>query len=67
MTYSHVWHWRKWPRRSWDSPGDERKGQRCRVLARGNGRRPAPRNILVEFEDGHRVVTSRFAVRRVTE
>ena len=51
---THVWYYRV--------VLPERKGQRCRVLARGNGR--GPRNILVEFEDGFRVVTTRFAVRR---
>lgn len=52
VRYTHVWHWRKWR-------GD-RKGDPCRVLvrARTNGA------ILVEFEDGERVVTSRWAVRR---
>lgn len=38
----------------------ERKGQRCRVLARG-----AMNSCLVEFEDGYRVVTSRNYVRKV--
>ena len=37
----------------------ERKGQRCRVLVRG-----AKNSVLVEFEDGFTVVTSRYAVRR---
>ncbi len=48
--YSHVWYWRaKLP---------ERKGQPCRVIARGS-----MNSILVEFADGYRVVTSRHAVR----
>ena len=37
----------------------ERKGQKCRVLVRGK-----MNSILVEFEDGEKVVTSRYAVRR---
>lgn len=44
----------------------ERFGQPCRVVP------PLPRSgknhmgtILVEFEDGARVVTSRFSVRRI--
>ncbi len=41
----------------------DRTGQRCRVVARGAG--PGPRNILVEFADGYRVVTHRYAVRRL--
>lgn len=47
-----VWWWKK--------RLPERKGQRCRVLARG-----ALNSIEVEFEDGYRVITSRYAVRRV--
>jgi hypothetical protein len=38
----------------------ERKGQRCRVLARGK-----LNSCLVEFGDGVRVVTSRWAIRRI--
>jgi hypothetical protein len=45
-----VWWWR--------SKLPERKGQACRVLVRGR-----MNSILVEFEDGARVVTSRYAVR----
>jgi hypothetical protein len=48
--YDHTWFWlNRLP---------ERKGQRCRVLARGT-----LNSILVEFEDGVKVVTSRWAVR----
>jgi len=46
-----IWHWIK------HLP--ERKGQRCKVLARGK-----MNSILVEFEDGFRVITSRYAVRK---
>lgn len=49
--WDHVWWWR--------SRLPERKGQRCRVLVRG-----AKNSVLVEFEDGETVVTSRYAVRR---
>ena len=52
MTFPYVWYWRRW--------FPERKGQRCRVVARG-----AMGGILVEFEDGFRVMTSRWAVRRI--
>ena len=34
------------------------KGRNCRIVARGT-----MNSILVEFEDGERVVTSRYAVR----
>jgi len=50
--WDHVWFWRaKLP---------DRKGQPCRVLVRGR-----MNTVLVEFEDGYRVTTSRYAVRRV--
>ena len=39
----------------------ERKGTRCRVLARGK-----MNSALVEFEDGYKVVTSRNYFRKVT-
>lgn len=48
---THFWFWRK--------KLPDRKGEPCRVLARGN-----KNSILVEFADGHQVVTSRFAVRK---
>ena len=48
---THVWYWR--------SRLPERKSEPCRVLARGR-----MNSILVEFADGFRVVTSRYAVRR---
>lgn len=41
----------------WDRQG--RKGQLCRVLARGT-----LNSILVEFADGYRMVTSGNAIRR---
>ena len=50
--YPLVWFWR--------ARLPERKGQRCRVLVRGK-----LNSILVEFADGLRVVTSRYAVRHV--
>ena len=49
--YDHVWYWR--------SRLPDRKGSPCRVVARS--RRLG--SVLVEFEDGCRVVTSRYAVR----
>ncbi|QDT72890.1 hypothetical protein [Lacipirellula limnantheis] len=39
-----------------------RKDEPCRVIVRGRG--PGPRNILVEFGDGYRVVTHRYAIRQ---
>lgn len=49
-----VWWWR--------ARLPDRKDQPCRVLARG-----AMNSVLVEFPDGFRVVTSRWAVRRRKE
>ena len=51
MTWSHYWRVRtRFP---------ERFGQRCRVVARGS-----MNTILIEFEDGYQIATSRNYVRR---
>ena len=50
-SFDRVWWWRA------NLP--ERKGQRCRVLARGT-----MNSALIEFEDGVKHVVSRFAIRR---
>ena len=60
--FNYIWCWKKWPLSSWDSKGAERYKQNCKVLVRANGR--GPRNILVEFEDGVKIVAPRFAVRQ---
>jgi len=49
--WTHYWRIRRWH--------PEWYGQRCRVLTAGRG------SVLLEFEDGHLVVTSRFSVRRL--
>ena len=49
---THYWRIRKWL--------PERFGAPCRVLAAGR-----LGNILIEFEDGERVVCSRYSVRRL--
>ncbi len=51
----HVWFWRKWL--------SERKGQECRILVRAK----RMNSILIEFDDGFKVVTSRWAVREKKE
>ncbi len=51
VNYDHIWFWK--------TRLPERKGQACRVLARGK-----MNSCLVEFEDGYKVVTSRYAVRK---
>jgi len=40
----------------------ERYGAKCRIVQRSTG--PGPRNILVEFEDGYRVITTWRAVKK---
>lgn len=50
---THMWYWRKWL--------PERHGQPCRVVA--TGRMNA---ALIEFEDGYRVISSRYAARKLT-
>jgi len=49
--WPYVWCWR--------AKHPERKGQRCRVWARGT-----MNSIGVEFPDGFRTVTARYAIRR---
>jgi len=52
--YDHVWFWR--------TRLPHRKGQPCRVVVRGG-----MNSILVEFPDGERYCTSRYAVRRIND
>jgi hypothetical protein len=49
--FTHYWRIRKWL--------PERFGQPCRILAVGR-----MNSVLVEFEDGWRVITVRYFVRR---
>jgi hypothetical protein len=63
--YPYVWHWRT-AADPWKAPGAriahpfaDRVGQRLRVLARGS-----MNSALIEFEDGHRSVVSRNALKR---
>lgn len=68
---THTWLWDKWPRTalSLDHPDAfnpkrnpaSRKGQRCRVVVKSKG--PGPRNGLVEFECGVRIVVTNAALR----
>jgi hypothetical protein len=52
----YIWFWRQSAKRVFDR---DRKGERCRVVARGE-----MNSGLVEFEDGYLVVTSRSGLRR---
>ena len=68
---THTWWFRRWPAAGTvppltdvNQPPSLRKGHPCRVLARGRG--PGPRNVLVEFADGERVVGTRYCVRRIS-
>ncbi len=49
--FDHIWYWR--------ARLPERKGQPCRILIRSK----KMNSVLVEFPDGTRYVTSRYAVR----
>lgn len=49
---THTWRWRKY------LPG--RFGLQCRVVKTGR-----MNSALVEFEDGYRVITSRYAVKKL--
>jgi hypothetical protein len=49
---THRWRWRKYL--------GERHGQLCRVLAVGK-----MNSALIEFEDGYKVLSSRYAVRKI--
>jgi hypothetical protein len=51
IEFTHVW--------SWKSRLPERKGQLCKIIARGK-----MNSSLVEFQDRYRVVTARYAVRK---
>ena len=51
---THIWRWKV--------KLGERFGQRCHVICRGK-----LNSALVEFEDGFKVVTSKYAVRRIEE
>ncbi len=57
--YDHVWFWKVRPVDLVTGIITNRKGHPCRVVARG-----AMNSIDVEFADGTRVITSRYAVRR---
>lgn len=52
LVWTHVWRVK--------TRLPERKGQLCRVAARGR-----LNSCLVEFPDGFRVITSRWSVRKV--
>lgn len=50
----YIWRLKKWL--------PERHGQQCKVLVRGKS--GGPRNVLVEFSDGYKVVGTRFCVKK---
>lgn len=52
VQYPYVWRWK--------SRLPERHGHRCRRIKHGG-----MNSVLIEFEDGFRVLTSRWAIRRV--
>ena len=77
MTFTHVWFWRKWrgDRKGQDCRVVTRaNGTEKTIVAWGAGPfgkmfkgltySQSPRNILVEFVDGEKVIAPRFAVGR---
>lgn len=50
-TFPRRWWWKKWL--------GERRGQACRLIAVGT-----MNSALVEFSDGFKVLTQRYAVRK---
>lgn len=54
--YPYVWHFKRYL--------PERFGQPCKVTARGTKKF---KNIEVEFADGFKTISTRFAVRRRKE
>jgi len=55
--YPYIWTWRYRP--------PSRYGQRCRVVASGKSGRG--NNVLIEFEDGFRIITDRRGLRKPAE
>jgi len=51
MLFDHVWHWK--------THLPERFGHACRVSDSG-----IPHHVLIDFEDGYRVVANGYAVRK---
>jgi hypothetical protein len=54
IPFDRIYYWKNNPKRL------RLNGKACRILERGSSMNA----ILVEFEDGERVITSRRAVRR---
>ena len=63
--YPYVWAWGPSKRRTrlgeipWGDRALDRKGERCRLIAVGT-----MHSVLIEFEDGYRVVTDRRGLRK---
>ena len=57
---THVYAWRRGPGAQPNPVRAALHGRRCRVVCRGT-----MDSILIEMDDGQRVVTSRRAVRRI--
>lgn len=59
MTY--TWNWGPRMRPIGELKCLDRKGQKCRVIARGR-----MNSAMIEFEDGFRAVVSRNGIRRLS-
>ena len=53
---THYYNWKNYPIR------EKYYKKRCRVISRGK-----MNSVLVEFEDGHRMIISRYAIRKIKE
>lgn len=54
IPFDRVYYWKNNPKRL------RLNGKACRLLARGT----SMHSVLIEFEDGERVITSRRAIRK---
>lgn len=54
IEFPYRWYWKKYM--------PDRFGQHCRILATGK-----KDSVLLEFEDGWKVITIRYGVRRRTK
>lgn len=57
LSYPFVYAWKNNPRRA------EFTDKPCRIIERGS----SMNSVLIEFEDGQRIVTSAWAVKRPAE
>jgi hypothetical protein len=59
LDYPYIYHWANLPKIGPIPERADHKGKKCRILARGKRN-----SIQLEFEDGHRTITSGNSIRR---